>query len=80
MKEMKEKYINVFVKAFDLAPEQVGAGVAMGVTDTWDSVGHMFFITGLEDAFQISLEGADIIRLNSYENGIEILKKYGVEI
>lgn len=76
----EEKYIDVFVKAFDLMPEQVGPGVAMGVTKAWDSIGHMFFITGLEDAFQISLEGTDIIQLNSYEKGIEILKKYGVEI
>ncbi len=77
---MKEKYVEVFAKAFDLPPEQIGPDIAMGVTEAWDSIGHMFFITGLEDAFQISLEGADIIQINSYDKGIEILKKYGVEI
>ncbi len=77
---MKEKYIALFMEAFHLPEEKVGKGVAMGKTEGWDSVGHVGFITELEDAFDIMLDTEDIIQLNSYEKGIEILRKYGVEI
>ncbi len=78
--EMKEKYIQLFVDAFDIPADKVGPGVAMNETEGWDSVGHVEFITELEDAFDIMLETEEIIQLNSYEKGIEILKKHGVEI
>ena len=77
---MKEKYIELFVNAFNLSEDQVGEGVAMGVTEGWDSVGHVSFITELEDAFDIMLDTEDIIQFSSYEKGIEILRKYGIEI
>lgn len=77
---MRERYIELFVKAFNLSRDQVGKGIAMGETEGWDSIGHVSFITELEDAFDIMLDTEDIIELNSYEKGIEILCKYGVEI
>lgn len=77
---MKEKYIQLFMDAFRLPAEKVGKDVVMGKTEGWDSVGHVSFITKLEDAFDIMLDTEDIIQLNSYEKGIEILRKYWVEI
>lgn len=77
---MKERYIELFVKAFNLSRDQVGKDIVMGKTESWDSVGHVSFITELEDAFDLMLDTEDIIALNSYEKGIEILRKYGVEI
>ena len=49
--------------------------------EAWDSVGHMSLIAALEDAFDIMMDTDDIIDLNSYEKGKEILSKadYGVE-
>ena len=46
----------------------------------WDSVGHMGLISELEDAFDIQFETDDIVDFNSYAKGIELLKKYDVEI
>lgn len=77
---MQEKYIVLFMNAFNLPKEKVGKDIVMGKTEGWDSVGHVKFITELEDAFNIMLDTEDIIGLNSYEKGIEILRKYGVEI
>lgn len=77
---MKEKYIELFVNSFHIPAEQVKEGVAMGVTEGWDSIGHVSFITELEDTFDIMLDTEDIIQFNSYEKGIEILKKYGIII
>lgn len=77
---MKEKYIALFVNSFHIPEEQVKEGIAMGVTEGWDSIGHVSFITELEDTFDIMLDTEDIIQFNSYEKGIEILKKYGITI
>ena len=46
----------------------------------WDSIGHMTLMSGLEEAFNISIETDDIIDFSSYNKGKEILKKYNVLI
>ena len=40
----------------------------------------MALIAELEDCFEIALEMDDIIDFSSYEKGIELLKKYDVEV
>ena len=45
----------------------------------WDSIGHMTLVSGLEEAFSISLETDDIVDFSSYKKGAEILKKYKVD-
>jgi len=40
----------------------------------------MSLIGNLEEAFKISMETDDIIDLSSYNKGLEILKKYKVDI
>ena len=40
----------------------------------------MGLVAALEDAFEIMLDTDDIIDLSSYKKGIEILKKYKIEI
>lgn len=75
----RQKYDEAFMRAFE-----VGAGDLEGLEyqkiDAWDSVGHMSLISELEEAFGIMMEMDDIIDLSSYKVGIEILKKYQVEI
>ena len=46
----------------------------------WDSVGHMSMIANLEEAFDIVFDMDDIIDFSSYKTGIEILKKYKINI
>lgn len=74
-----EKYTNVFVDILEITAEQCKGLQYQGV-ELWDSVGHMSLIAALEDAFDIILETDDIVDLSSFERGIEILKKYAVEI
>ena len=45
----------------------------------WDSVSHLSLISRLEDAFDVMFDADDILHFGSYLNGIEILKRYGVE-
>ena len=74
----KEKYNNVFIENLDVKEEQLAALKYQDVP-TWDSVGHMGLVSELEDAFDIQFETDDIVDFNSYQKGMEILAKYGVE-
>ncbi len=75
----KEKYIAAFAEALEIDKEGV-EGLSYQSIPEWDSVGHMSLIAELEDAFDIMMDTDDIIDFSSFEKGIEILKKYDVEI
>ena len=74
-----EKYTNVFMEMFGKNAEEVKALHYQDIPE-WDSVGHMTLIAALEDAFDIMMETDDIIDFESYEKGIEIMKKYQVSL
>lgn len=75
----KDKYVKAFVNVFGCDETNV---VAMKYQDSegWDSVGHMNLIAEIEDTFDIMFDTDDILDFNCFEKGIELLKKYGVEI
>lgn len=74
-----EKYNDAFVEALDVEVSQLAGLMYQGVP-TWDSVGHMTLISTIEDAFDIQFETDDIVDFSGYDKGIELIKKYGVEI
>lgn len=75
-----EKYKQCFCKVFSLEADLDVETVKMGSTPDWDSVGHMELVTEIEDTFDILFETEDILRFTSYGEGIEILKKYGINM
>ena len=75
----KEKYIEAFVENLDVKENEVEKLEYQGVA-SWDSVGHMGLVAAIEDAFDIQFETDDIVEFSSFKKGIEILKKYDVEI
>ncbi len=72
-------YEEIFIKLFDVKRDEL-AGLEYQSIDTWDSVGHMSLIVSLEDAFGFSFEMDDILDFSSYLKGLEILRKYSVEL
>lgn len=74
-----EKYNEAFITAFGITEDTLAGLEYQGIAQ-WDSVGHMQLIAALEDAFDIMFDTDDIIDLNSYEFGKELLKKYEVEV
>lgn len=74
-----EKYKTVFTSIFGVEENILNENFTFKDVSAWDSMTHMTLITELEDTFDIMLETEDIIHYGSYMNGIEILKRYGVE-
>lgn len=74
-----EKYTNVFKENFEITEEQA-KDLKYQAISAWDSIGHMDLVATLEDTFEIMMETDDIIDFNSFEKGIEIMKKYGIDM
>lgn len=77
--ENLKKYNEILMDAFKVNEEELKGLQYQGVPE-WDSVGHMTMTAMLEEAFDIMLDTDDIIDFSSYEKGIEILRKYDVEL
>lgn len=69
-----EKYDQAFTESLEITKEQL-AGLEYQQIANWDSVGHMGLVAAIEDAFDIMMDTDDIIDLNSYEKGKEILSE-----
>lgn len=74
-----EKYNGIFLESLNVDEKELEELEYQAIPE-WDSVGHMGLVAALEDAFEIMLDTDDIIDLSSYKKGIEILKKYKIEI
>lgn len=73
-----EKYTRIFMDVFQVSEEKTEEMEYK--KDSWDSVGHMMLISALEEAYDIELETDDIMAFDSYKIGLEMLKRYGIEI
>ena len=73
--------IDRFPERVEMARTKAGAEVLnYQEVDNWDSIGHMKMIAELEETFNITIEMADILDFSSYLKGIDIVKKYGIEL
>ena len=73
------EYKRVFLESFAITEDQL-VNLKYQDIPAWDSVGHMALMASLEEVFNIELDIDDIIGFSSYEEGINILSKYQVEI
>ena len=76
----KDNYDCVFIESFDLDEKKLNDKLEYNSIKSWDSIGHMQMIAELEDTFEIEFEMDDIINFSSYNKGMEILEKYGIEV
>lgn len=74
-----EIYDNVFCNTLQITKDQLPTAHFKGLP-RWDSVGHMTLLAAIEDAFDIFIEPEDMMSLSSYEEGKDIVRKYGVEL
>ena len=74
-----KKYNEILMDAFKVSEDELKGLEYQSIPD-WDSVGHMAMTAMLEEAFDIMLDTDDIIDFSSYEKGIEILRKFDIEL
>ncbi len=74
-----EEYKEIFKANLQIGDEQL-EGLTYQSIAAWDSVGHMGLIASIEDTFDVMLDTDDIIEFSSFSKGIEILKKYDVNL
>ena len=74
-----EVYKNCFKNSLSIADDGLESLEYNSIPE-WDSIGHMTLMSKLEEEFDISLETDDIVDFSSFKKGIEILKKYKVNI
>ncbi len=76
----KATYKEIFKKSLNISDDKLSDGLKYNEIEEWDSIGHMSLMSALEEEYKISFETDDIIDFSSFKKGIEILKKYKIEI
>ena len=74
-----KKYVGAFEESFEVDEEQA-VNLTYQSIEAWDSIGHMNLVASLEDNFDIMMDTDDIIDFDSFNKGIELLKKYDINI
>ncbi len=74
-----KKYNEVFCKVLGVTEASLNERFTFKDVPQWDSVAHLSLISELEETFDVFFESEDILHFGSYLNGIEIMKRYGVE-
>lgn len=74
-----KKYNQVFCETFEVTESALNESFTFSDVPAWDSVAHLSLISNLEDTFDVMFDAEDILHYGSYLNGIEILKRYGVD-
>ncbi len=75
-----ERYRNIFMKVFEVDEQILKKDFKYQSHPNWDSLGHMTLVAAIESEFGINMDMDDVIDLESYEKGIEILSKYNILI
>ena len=75
-----KEYSEIFKAALDIDDKKFKDYLKYNEIEEWDSIGHMRLVADLEEKFKISFETDDIVDFSSFKKGIEILKKYKINI
>ncbi len=75
----REKYQKIFTDIFAVDKAELTDAFTFKNVENWDSLTHLTLISELEATFDVIFETDDILHFGGYKNGMEILKKYGVE-
>ena len=80
MTKNKEIYIKTFIQSLSIDKDKFSEKLRYNEIPEWDSIGHMTLMSGLEESFNITMDTDDSVDFSSFDKGIEILKKYKINI
>jgi acyl carrier protein len=75
-----EKYNNAYKQVFGVDSSKLNDEFGKETVGEWDSVHQLGIVANIEETFDIMLEPEDIMALDSYKAGKEILAKYQIEL
>lgn len=76
----KDRYNQIIRAVFELREyEEIDEMMTRENTPKWDSLLHLTFVVAIEDEFGIILDTDNILNLNSYDAGLDIIKKMILE-
>lgn len=76
----KERYDKIIRDIFEVDVDvAINEKMTRKDTEDWTSLLHLTFVSAIEDEFDIMLDTEDILNLQSYESGLEIIRKYVLE-
>ena len=78
--DAKKKYQDIFIKSLSIESTKFNENLKYNEIPEWDSIGHKSLVAALEEEYKINLETDDIVDFSSFKKGIELLKKYNVNI
>lgn len=74
-----KSYTSIFMEIFEVVESDLNEAFTFDNIEKWDSLTHLTLINELETVFDVFFETDDILHFGSFMNGIEILKKYGIQ-
>ncbi|MBR7831782.1 acyl carrier protein [Actinospica durhamensis] len=69
----------VFTEVFNLGPEAEPASLQYRDHPRWDSLGHMTLIVAVEREFEVEVDPDQLIRIESFDTALVVLRELGVE-
>jgi len=70
----KERFDKIIMEVFET--DAVDETMTRENTEKWNSLLHLTLVSSIEDEFDIMMDTEDILNLNSYAEGLEIVAKY----
>jgi acyl carrier protein len=71
---------DIIAAALSIPAEQVTDDLSYQGIPEWDSVSHIYLITELEAAFNITIDTDEVLEMNSVEKVKETLRKHNIKI
>lgn len=77
--DLREQTQAVMVKALDLEPSVDLGSLQYRDHPNWDSLGHMALIVALETEFGVEIGANELLRIESLDTAVQILRDLGVD-
>jgi len=75
-----ELYNQVFADIFALNSSEVNESISRESLEVWDSLHQFSLISAIEETFFVILSPDDILEFNSYNSGMNILIRNGIDL
>ena len=73
--KLEDTYNQIFKKILKIKDHKSINTIKIDNEKKWDSLRHLTLISEIENYFNITFSSYEILKFNSYKNGLQIVKK-----